>query len=125
MLKVLVHWMHIPATVCLFQSMRKSLQRELLTLNRVHRNIVTFYGLATRPGLAYLAMELCQANLKQFRKGRILIKEEVSVIEKEILVALEFLHSKKVIHRLVSISTAAEPLLNFPFFKLMVFLREF
>ncbi len=78
------------------------MKRELEALKLKHKNIVAFHGLAKRQGLAYLAMELCQANLKQFRKGRILIKEEVSVIEKEILVALEFLHKKKVIHRSVS-----------------------
>ncbi len=67
-----------------------------------HKNIISYLGMNTSGKTTYFVMELCQANLKDFRSGRILIRPEISVIMKEVLTALDYLHRNRIVHRSVS-----------------------
>ncbi len=68
-----------------------------------HENVVSYLGRIDDKdmNMTYFVMELCTTDLKTFSKDRRLSEAEIAVIMKEVLKAMDHLHSNKVLHRLV------------------------
>ncbi len=80
------------------------IEREHYVLKKhPHDNVVSYLGRIDDKGMkmTYFVMELCHTDLKTLSKDRRFSEAEIAVIMKEVLTALDHLHSNKVLHRLV------------------------
>ncbi len=66
-----------------------------------HENVVSYLGRIDdeEMNMTNFVMELCTTDLKRFSNQRKLSEAEIAVIMREVLMAMDHLHSNDVLHR--------------------------
>ena len=80
---------------------RNFCKEAILSFKLKHRNIVRFYGVCLQPPNMFLAYEFCkQGSLRAFLDSNVRLPTNVRVqLAMDAAAGMEFLHSKRIIHR--------------------------
>ena len=91
------------------EALKRSIKEEMTVMQMLHHpHIVNYYGVEVHRDKLYIFMEYCPNSLASLLEhGRIEDENVIRIYAKQMLLGLEYLHSKNIVHRCVALTTCS------------------